>query len=298
MFYSLLRFQRFLESLYQALISLARVLLRFRFQSDLNKIKPGSDELFILANGPSLRKDLDEQADLLAGHNLMCVNQFVLTDDYQSIRPQHYILLDIGFFVEKTIPRVSEVRERLISAFIEKTTWPVTVYVPAEGKNSRFCRELKSSGIPVTFRFFNRTVVDGWKPVRHWLYRRQCGMPPPQNVLIGALMTAIGIGYERIIILGADHSWHLGLEVGMDGILNSAEHHFYDKQPWKVAIHHPETLQRATISDYFHNLYRTFRSYQLIREFADSKEITVINASRVTFIDAFERRRLEDYPWK
>jgi hypothetical protein len=122
-------------------------------------------------------------------------------------------------------------------------------------------------------------------------------MPPPQNVLIGALMAGIAAGFKKIVILGADHTWHQGLEVGSDGILKSAEHHFYDPKPWKVAIHHPETMQRATVHDYFHNLYRTFRSYHLIREFADHEKVEILNASRVTFIDAFERREMADYPW-
>jgi hypothetical protein len=122
-------------------------------------------------------------------------------------------------------------------------------------------------------------------------------MPPPQNVLIGALMVGLACKFSRIIILGADHSWHLGFAIGSDGKLLSTEHHFYDKQPWKVAVEHPETRQRATIHDYFYILYRTFRSYHLINEFAGSTGTRIINASSVTYIDAFERRNIADYPW-
>jgi hypothetical protein len=297
MFYALLKIQRFLESLYQSLISLVRVLFRFRFHSDLNKIKPLGNELVILANGPSLRPDLDNHPDFFRDKQLMCVNQFVLSDDYERLKPQFYILLDIGFFIENTIPRVAEVREQVKQGLILKTTWPVTLCLPAEARNSRFHRDLTASGIPVKFAFFNRTVVDGLKPVRHFLYRRQMGMPPPQNVLIGALMAGLACGFKQIIILGADHSWHQGLEIGSDGKLVSAEHHFYDKQSWKVAVHHPETMHRATIHDYFHNMYRTFRSYHLIQDFARSTGATIINASSISFIDAFDRKSLSDYPW-
>ncbi|MFH0761602.1 MAG: hypothetical protein V2A67_08885 [Bacteroidota bacterium] len=298
MFYGLLCVQRSLESLYQAFISLIRVLLRFRFRNGLRRIEPVGDELFILANGPSLKQDLEEFPGLFLNRQLLCVNQFVLSDEFERLRPQYYIFLDIGFFRDKTIPRVAEVTHKVIDAFIAKTTWPLTIMIPAEGRNSRFCRELTASGIPVTFACFNRTRVDGWQPVRHCLYRSQAGMPPPQNVLIGALMAAITIGYKRIVVVGADHSWHQGLELGMDGILKSAENHFYDKQPWKVAYQHPERKQLTTVPDFFHELYRTFLSHQLIREFADSRGVTVINASRVTFIDAFERRKLSGYPWE
>lgn len=295
MFYGLLHIQRFFESLYQSLISLIRVFARFRFRSDLRKIRISGNELVILANGPSLRSDLDKYPSFFNGKQLMCVNQFVLSDDYDRLKPQFYILLDIGFFVEKTLPRVAEVREQVKQALIRKTTWPITLCCPVEGRNSRFHRDLAAAGIPVTFAFFNRTVADGSRPVRHWLYRRQLGMPPPQNVLIGALMAALAMGFKKIVFLGADHSWHQGLEIGADGKLVSAEHHFYDQKPWKVVVEHPETLQRATLHDYFFNLYRTFRSYHLIQEFAVAMDATIINASSVTFIDAFERKSLADY---
>ncbi len=298
MFYALLKIQRFFESVYQALISLIRVLFRFRFSSDLTRIKASGKELVILANGPSLRSDLQNHPGFFENKQLLCVNQFVLSDEYERLKPQYYILLDIGYFADTTIPRVAEVRELIKKALIEKTTWPLTLFCPAEGRNSRFHRDLVASGIPIRFAFMNRTVVDGLKPVRHWLYRRQMGMPPPQNVLIGALMAGLACGFGSIIIVGADHSWHQGLEIGEDGKLVSAENHFYDKKPWKVAVHHPETLQRANLHDYFYNLYRTFRSYHLIQEFALSQNVKIINASSVTFIDAFDRKKLESYPWE
>lgn len=297
MFYGLLKLQRFLEAFYQALISLVRVFFRFRFRSDLNQIDDSGKELVILANGPSLRADLDNHPGFFSDKHLMCVNQFVLSDDYERIKPGYYVLLDMGFFVEHPIPRVAEVREQVKQAMIRKTSWPMTLCCPAEARNSHFHRDLQAAGVPVKFAFFNRTVVDGIKPVRHWLYRRQAGMPPPQNVLIGALMVGLACRFSRIIILGADHSWHLGFEIGADGKLLSTEHHFYDRQPWKVAVEHPETRKRATLHDYFYILYRTFRSYHLIEEFAGSVGTRIINASSVTFIDAFERKDLAGYPW-
>ncbi len=302
MFYSLLRIQRFFEALYQTLVSLLRILLRFRFRSDISRVYrqvqgSGQHDLIILANGPSLRSSLWNHKGVLRNKPLMVVNQFVLTDAYTELKPAYYLLLDIGFFLDRTIPRVMEVRKQLIQAFLEKTSWPLTLFFPAEGRNSEMHRELKASGLPFTFIFYNRTVADGLKPVRHWIYRRNLGMPPPQNVLIGALMVSLCSGFRDITMLGADHSWHLGLEVGSDGKLSSAEHHFYDPKPWKVAVHHPETLKQAAIHDYFFNLHRTFRSYHLIRIFADSLGASIINASEVTFIDAFERRDFATYPW-
>ena len=298
MFYALLSVQRFLESLYKTLVSLLRVLLRFRFRSGFRGTPIRKEELFILANGPGLKRDLEQYQALLKEKNLLVVNQFVLSNAFSELKPSRYVLLDIGFFLDRTIPRVIEVRNRLIEAFKEKTEWPLTLFVPAEGRNSVFHRELMASGKPFQFVFFNRTVAEGFTAFRHWIYRKNLGLPPPQNVLIGALMVALCDGFREIVVLGADHSWHLGLEVDMDGQLTSSENHFYDPKPWKVKVHHPETLEQAGIHDYFFNLYRTFRSYRLIRAYADSRGAKIINASSVTFIDAFERRSLVDYPWE
>ncbi len=297
MFYALLNIQRFFGSLFQALISLLRVFLRFRFRSDLNRIKAPGKELVILANGPSLRTDLETHPGFFEGKQLLVVNQFAVSQAYEQLKPKYYMVLDIGFFVENTIPRVAEAREQVMKALIRKTTWPITLFCPAEGRNSRFHRELKASGTPVTFAFINKTVVDGTRGIRHWLYRRQVGMPPPQNVLIGALMAGLAIGFKRIIILGADHSWLQSLKMGEDGKLVSEENHFYDQKPWIAKVHHPETLKRVNMHDYLFNMYRTFRSYFLVQEFAESIGTRIINASSVSFIDAFERKKLDDYPW-
>ncbi|MCD6331958.1 MAG: hypothetical protein J7L89_01670 [Bacteroidales bacterium] len=297
MFYRLLRIQQFFEAGYQSVVSLIRVLLRSHYRSALSRERKVRDELFVLGNGPGLKAHLDKYSPLLKSKELMCVNQFALTPFYTELKPAHYVLLDIGFFVDPTLPRMKENRERLEKVFREETDWPMTLYLPYEARKSQFIKTVLTTAKFVGIVFYNRTVADGLKPVRHWMYRKNLGMPPPQNVLIGALMVGLNLGYRKIIILGADHSWHLGLQVDREGMLNSAEQHFYDKKPSVVAVHHPETLDRTKIHDYFFNLYRTFRSYHLIRQFADHENVSMINASTVSYIDAFIRRRLSDYPW-
>ncbi len=293
MFYTLLKVQRFFEAGYHTLISLLRIVLRFRYRNQVPKQQGDNSQLVILANGPSLTQSLLLLAEELDSQALMAVNQFVLSKEYEQFQPGHYTLLDIGFFLDQTILRVQEIRNQLIEAFIQKTSWPLTLYLPKEGKGSRLHKSLAESGKPFSFVFFNRTNIEGYRWFRHWAYRRNLGMPKPQNVLVGCLMLALVMRYAKIEIYGADHSWLENIRIGTNNELLSIEKHFYDKDKRGVPTRreHPETLSRSHLHDYLHDLARTFASYHLIQDFAKSLGIEVVNASQVSYIDAFERRR-------
>jgi len=293
MFYTLLNVQRFFEACYQTLISFLRILLRFKYKNHLKSQGVNKRKLVILGNGPSLKDSLSELGDKEDGVDYMAVNLFVLSDTFSVLKPETYVLLDIGFFKDNTIPRVKEITDKLIEAFIAKTDWPMKLFIPIEGRGSTLYRTITESESQIEFVFFNRTNVEGLRRFRHWAYSRNLGMPKPQNVLIGCLMLGICTAYNRIEILGADHSWLENIKIGNDNSLISVEKHFYDKdkigKPTKKE--HPDTMKTVKLHDYLNDLVRTFSAYHVIREFAESKGVKIINASKVSYIDAFERLR-------
>lgn len=294
MFYTLLHIQHFFESVYETFISLLRIVLRFRFRHALKKHRvDGHKRLVILGNGPSLNQSLEEQSVLLAEAELMAVNQFVFSDQFDRLRPSSYVLLDIGFFRDDTLPRVREITDRLIRELAERTRWEMRLFLPREGYNSRLHRELSVSNRLVEFVFFNRTNVSGLAFFRHWAYRNNLGMPHPSNVVIACLMLALGLGYQEVVLLGADHSWLENIRIGDDNRLISLERHFYDRDPMGKPTEkaHPETLKAMYLHDYLNDLSRTFSAYHLIRRFADQLGTRVLNGTPGSYIDAFERLR-------
>jgi len=297
MFNTLLKIQHFFEALYRSAVSLLRVLFRMRFLSGYSHIKAPSGSLIILANGPSLRSDLDRHRARLSSCNTMAVNMFALSDDFSIIKPGFYIMLDIAFFKEKTLPRIMEAREKVLDKFKNSLSWDMVLLMPAEARNSHFHRQLLNAGLPLQFAFFNRTVVDGLKAVRNFMYSRGWGMPPPQNVLIGAIMSAVHIGFKKIYLIGADHSWHEEIRIKDDGALEITDRHFYNPSGQKLTKHHGETLKQLKIHEFFHELSRTFRSHILIEEFARSKGVDIFNASSASYIDAYRKMSIEELQW-
>ncbi len=269
-----------------------------RFSSGFNNIEAGGNEIFVLANGPSLRQDLDQYGSKLASCNTMGVNMFVLSDEFILLKPKYYVILDINFFIEKIIlERVKEAQVEMLKAFKKNLNWEMILFIPVEAKNSFFHKQLAADNSSLKYVFFNRTNIEGLKSLRHCMYSKGWGMPPPQNVLIGALMMAIHTGFNKIYILGADHSWHEEIHVNQDRSFEITDKHFYNQAGKRLPKHHGESLNRIQIHEFFEELARTFRSHNMLEEFARSKNIEILNASSVSYIDAYKKINIKDITW-
>ncbi|MFC2097944.1 hypothetical protein ACFLSI_06390, partial [Bacteroidota bacterium] len=267
-----------------------RVFLRFRFKSDLNKINDKKDKLLIIANGPSFKNSLDKHPDFISGMPKMCVNLFALSPEYVQLKPEYCVIVDIAFFINNTIPRVKEATEKMIIAFKEKTTWKINLILPYEARGSKFHKELEATGELFSFIFFNRTKITGLRSVRHYLYRKNLGMPPPQNVLIASIMIALNMHYKQIYLMGADHSWHESIKIVDGNKMEIEDSHFYDKnENRKLVIQDPETQEEIKLHEFFKILTKVFSSHWYVEEYAQSIDSNIYNASEKSYIDAFEK---------
>lgn len=127
------------------------------------------------------------------------------------------------------------------------------------------------------------------------LFDRNLGMPPAQNVLVSTLFLTLRMGYKNIVILGADHSWHETLALDNANRVCLRDFHFYDKdvgmQPFTMDGSEEKIF---TMDALFYALGRMFEGYWKIAEYADRQAAQIINASSVTYIDAFKRRNFSD----
>ncbi len=288
--HKLLKIQQFLANIVNTLVSILRVILRSKFNSALNNMKEVQDEILVLGNGPSLRESLDKYPKFVENKKKICVNLFVLSPEFELLRPDYYVVVDIGFFIGNTIPRVKEATIKMIKAFKDKTNWDITLLLPLEAKGSKFHKELSSSGSYFKFIFFNRTNIMGLKSIRHFLYNKNLGMPPPQNVLIAAIMLALNMRYKNIFIIGADHSWHESLVLKEGNKMEIEDSHFYDRnENRKLTIQDAESQKEYKLHELFAIWARAFGSYWYIKDYADSIKAKIFNASEKTYIDAFDR---------
>ena len=116
-------------------------------------------------------------------------------------------------------------------------------------------------------------------------------MPRPQNVLVPSIFNGINMGYNEIIIYGADHSWTENIRINNANQVCLTDSHFYDQEevslkPWRKATEGREIYKMYEI---LWDLSNTFKSYHTLREYADTQGCHIVNKTGGSYIDAFDR---------
>ena len=291
----LLFLQSFIVNLVKTSLSAVRILLQSKFfdivSSDL-KSKP----LLILGNGPSLNDTLKKNSlETLNHFEMMAVNNAANYDKYAEIRPHYYLLNAVTYFQPDSDLNelYIEMNKELYKSLQNKTTWKMTLLVPFRAKKSVAFRNLIKSNTFIDVAYFNQTPVEGLPFWSHVWYNLGWGMPRPHNVLIPGIMTGIQLGYKKIAIVGADHSWLAEISVNKTNEALVHHKHFYSEnntKPEKVQdfINRPRRLHEI-----IHKFYLTFLGYWEIKSFAEKKGIKIYNSSEISMIDAFERVEIE-----
>lgn len=272
----------FMSKAGSSLASVVKVLLMSKGASGASDAGKGR-ELIILGNGPSLRHTIDTEFDRLLCHDLMAVNFAAISDEFFRLRPKYYVLADAHFF--NSFAKDSNVR-KLWEAF-GKVTWGMTLLVPSKFRH--FVKPLLMHAPDIRLRYFNMTPVEGFKWLNHLLFRSGLGMPRPRNVLIPAIMEGIRLGYTKIRIYGADHSWTKTLDVDEENFVVSVQPHFYeDNEEEHKRVR--ETYKGLRLHDVLGSMTIAFRSYWEISDYAVKKGVEIINATPGSMIDAFQRK--------
>lgn len=254
-------------------ISAARKSKRFKELKNGNKC-------IVLGNGPSLKKVLENEEIKVGDADMFCVNMFCSSDYFKKLKPNFYLLCD-GEYFNPSIERTRNQVKELISSF-NAVDWELYIVIPSYINNN--CQLITSINNPrVRFLRINCTEVDGFKFFRHFFYKQQIGMPRCQTVINFALMFGINMGFETVLLYGADHSWTKDMWVGDDNKLYTGDPHIYKNKTELITLNHDIAAECL-------DLWRVFETHKKIREFADSMKVNIVNKTIGSFIDAYNRK--------
>lgn len=291
----MLRILNFIENLILSLLSIVKVCILSRFFIKPYKPKISRDEeLIILANGPSLNTSLKEHESYFHNKTIMCVNGFSVSEYYKILKPKYYMLSAPEFWLdvpttEAHIPWRKNIFER-----IEKDTdWELHLFIPAPAKKSKFWNAQFKTNPNINIHYYNATPVEGFKCFTHFMYRHNLGMMRPHNVLVPSIFNGINMNYKKIIIFGADHSWHEELKVDDKNVLTINFEHFYDKGKVVGSLHKLGAVE-FKVHDLFRKSYLAFKGYFLLLDYGLSKRTEIYNASHKSYIDAFPKIKINN----
>ncbi len=237
--------------------------------------------LAVLGNGPSLNRTLADDREALGAYDLMAVNFAANAPVFESLRPRYYVLADPFFFSDGTSENLLKLR-RAMSA----VDWPMTLLVPRAA--AARARDLYGTNTNITVRAFNAVGVEGFGWFERAAYGSRMAMPRPRNVLIPAIMCGIWLGYTRINIVGADHSWMQSLYVDDRNHVVSVQPHFYSDSESERARVYAE-YEGYRLHDIIRSFYVAFRAYHRIAAYARGLDVRIVNSTPGSYIDAFER---------
>lgn len=279
--------QKFITELFQSLFSLLKIVLLSKFFTNLKEDYSTNGECVILANGPCLTKDLQINSSFISSKKKFCVNFFAISKEYETLKPEYYILAAPEFWLPKTSDYFRQKKEELINSLINKTEWKIILLIPFQAKGSDFHKRVSTNN-NIHFVFYNITPVEGIKSISQFLFKLNLGMPRPHNVLIPSIFLALNLGFKKITIFGADHSWHEEIKIDDTNKITVNHEHFYDGQIVRLPMYKLDGKEYY-IHDIFRKLHFAFKGYFVLRDYSQHLNAKTLNASSKSYIDAFER---------
>lgn len=278
------------RTVFSAIIVLFFSAKRRCFFSRRGSLSGGS--VFLVGNGPSAKLDL---CGLVSASNrerfsVCVVNSFAVSEEFLVLRPELYVLADPNYWIDSSRPDVLELRKVLLDRLNDLVEWNVSLFLPYEAKECDFVGGIRNDLIRVCY--YNRVPVDGFKVFCHAVFAMRLGIFPAYNVLIPALHISIEEGFERIFLVGADHSWHEELSVSEDGCALVEQKHFYPERTSPVSVKKPDG--EFTVGELFVRWGSVFGIYHRISCYAKARGVDIVNVSSKTYIDAFERAKIAD----
>lgn len=290
----ILKFQSFLKKLGQTFESFIRIALLSRFNTRFPKDIKSMDSLIILGNGPSLQSDLQNHQDFLLHKDLICVNHFPKTQLYELLKPSIFITGAPDLWLDDIEDRFVNQSKELFDSLNKKTTWPLALFIPFEAKKHQRWQDQLTKNPNIQIIYYNNIPIEGWNIIKNWAFKKNIGMPRPHNVMIPALMIAISLGYRSVYLLGADHSWLQEISVTESNEVLINQKHFYDQEYSKGQPLDKRGKGKRTLPELLYKFMTAFKSYFEIRRYSEYRDVKIWNATKNSFIDAFDRIDLKE----
>lgn len=289
----LLKIRNWFNLFGKSISSIFRIVLMSKSVNTFKNTKPASKALIILGNGPGLKPFIEESRNKLSKYELLCVNHFGITDYYTELKPKYYVAIAFDLFRDDIMPHFVEASNKLFNAIADKTDWPLKFFITVEAKKHERWQKILSQNKHIEIIYINLTPVEGFHKFMYRNFDKAKGMPRPHNVMVPAIYTAISLKAPKIILAGADHSWLKELHVDDDNRTLFYNQHFYDKE--KQVKQFDYAGQRyMKLYEILGTMSLAFKSYHILKEYAEYKNIKILNITQGSYIDAFDRCKYED----
>lgn len=246
----------------------------------------------ILGNGPALGHELPHllASGALRERDVMAVNYFALDERFEAVRPAYYVLSDPMFF------RDSPQRERVAELYRTlnaRVAWPMHLYVQYYNPE-RFDYRAALPNPNIRIIPFHTQVYRGFPALNLRLFRRGLGSANYGTVVQVCEYIALLLGYRTVELYGVDHTLLDGLTVDEANRLCRIDRHYYDTAPADAQPIFQKVPPRPyTMASYLAEVADLFHGHEVLRDYAAWLGARIVNRTRGSMIDAYERDPLD-----
>lgn len=280
--------------LFVDLLNLLRLLLNRAFQKNIMNISLlklfTNENCILIGNGPSLANDIDTVFHTRKGRSLYSVNYFALSEYFDVLKPDIYIMTDPIFWRTDINDDFKRDNYNLFSKF-ENVDWKMLIVSPFEGYP--FISSSLKSNPNLSFlwvksngsHFFNKQIYAR-------SIQTHISTPIFQNVMILTLWLCLMSGAKKIEMYGVDFSGFKDYEVDQsNNQINSKSSHFYkNTKAQSNATNKYNNVRQKMMHDRLHQSTIAFRQMYLLSLVARFMNIIVLNRSSFSFLDSFHRQ--------
>lgn len=245
----------------------------------------------ILGNGPSLKESLHKHEEFIKKSKKGCVNDFAGNPYFKKLKPDYYILMDPIYWDRSPSKHFQQVFEQYNKTMRREVNWPMVIFMPMAAKKWHQFINLPKENSNITIAYVNTTPMYSSKRIRRFFFRANLAMPVVQNVLVASIFVCLNLGFKKIYIFGADHSWHETIFIDQDNRLCLKNNRSHDMKAADYAPFYMDAAEHVPFKMYnlFKALSRMYESYMELEDYAKSLGAKIYNASEKSYIDAFER---------
>ncbi|MEZ3441290.1 hypothetical protein [uncultured Alistipes sp.] len=283
---------RLLRNLYETAFYFAAMAVKENFRNYVGRadtVGTPAPTMAILGNGPALAEELPHLLEEMRGgdRDFLAVNFFAEDERFTELRPAYYVLSDPMFFRD-TAERQRV--ETLYRAMNERVAWPMNLYVQYYNPE-RFDYRAALPNPNIRIVPFHTLTYRGFRTLEFWLYRHGLGSANFGTVVQVGEYIALLLGYKRIELYGVDHTLLEGLCVDDANRLCRADRHYYDGgEPADPRPMYQKVPRRPyTMAVYLAEVAELFRGHEVLRDYARSLGARIVNRTRGSMIDAYER---------
>lgn len=286
------KLDRLLRNLYETAFYFAAMAVKENFRNYIRRagtVGTPAPTMAILGNGPALAEELPHLLEEMRGgdRDFLAVNFFAEDERFTELRPAYYVLSDPMFFRNTT---ERQRIEALYRAMNERVAWPMNLYVQYYNPE-RFDYRAALPNPNIRIVPFHTLMYRGFRRLEFRLYRHGLGSANFGTVVQVGEYIALLLGYKRIELYGVDHTLLEGLCVDDANRLCRADRHYYDGgEPADPRPMYQKVPRRPyTMAVYLAEVAELFRGHEVLRDYARSLGARIVNRTRGSMIDAYER---------